>query len=62
MTIKHQLHDDLNVETIIINNVSKKQNSITSFADNMMNNNAWNSTSSEESKTINDNEWDYLFL
>ncbi len=27
-----------------------------------MNDNAWNSTLSEESKTANDNEWDHLFL
>jgi len=40
MTIKHQLRDDLNVETVIINDVSEKQNSITSFADNMTNDNA----------------------
>jgi len=51
MTIEHQLRDDLDVETVIIDDISKKQNSITSFADNMTNNNAWNSTSSEESKT-----------
>jgi len=40
MTIKHQLRDDLNVETVIIEDVLKKQNSIMSFANNMMNNNA----------------------
>ncbi len=62
MTIEHQLRDDLDVETVIIDDISKKQNSITSFADNMTNNNAWNSTSSEESKTANNNEWDCLFL
>ncbi len=60
--IEHQLRDDLNVETVIIDNVSEKQNSITSFADNMINNNAWNSTLSEESKTVNNNEWNHLFL
>ncbi len=56
MTIKHQLCDDLNVETVIINDVAEKQNSITSFADNMTYNNAWNFTSSEENKIIDDNE------
>jgi len=40
MTIKHQLRDDLNVEIVIIEDVLKKQNSIMSFANNMMNNNA----------------------
>jgi len=40
MIIKHQLRDDLNVETVIIDDVSEKQNSITSLADNMMNDNA----------------------
>ncbi len=60
--IKHQLRDDLNVETVIIDDVSEKQNSITSLADNMMNDNAWNSTLSEESKIANNNEWNYLFL
>jgi len=62
MTIKHQLRDDLNVEIVIIEDVLKKQNSIMSFANNMMNNNAWNFMSSKESKTANDNEWDYLLL
>ena len=62
MTIEHQLRDDLDVETVIINDVSEKQNSITSFANNTTNDNAWNSTSSEESKTANDNEWDHLLL
>jgi len=40
MTIKHQLRDDLNVETVIIDDVSEKQNSIMSLADNTTNNNA----------------------
>jgi len=40
MIIEHQLRDDLNVETVIIDDVAEKQNSITSFADNMMHDNA----------------------
>jgi len=40
MIIEYQLHDDLNVETVIINDVSEKQNSIMSLADNMTNDNA----------------------
>ncbi len=62
MTIEHQLRDDLNVETVIIDDVAEKQNSITSFANNMTHDNAWNSTSFEESKTADDNEWNRLFL
>jgi len=62
MIIEHQLRDDLNVETVIIDDVAEKQNSITSFADNMMHDNAWDSTSSEESKTADDNEWNRLSL
>ena len=60
MIIKHQLRDDLNVETVIIDDVAEKQNSITSFADNTTHDNAWDFTSSEESKTADDNEWNYL--
>ena len=40
MTIEHQLRDDLNVETVIIDDVAEKQNSITSFANNMTHDNA----------------------
>ena len=40
MTIEHQLRDDLNVETVIIDDVAEKQNSIMSLADNMTHDNA----------------------
>jgi len=40
MTIEHQLRDDLNVETVIIDDVLKKQNSIMSLTDNTTNDNA----------------------
>jgi len=40
MTIKHQLRDDLNVETVIIDDVAEKQNSIMSFVDNTTHDNA----------------------
>jgi hypothetical protein len=39
MTIKHQLHDDLNVETAMKDDTAEKQNNIMLFADNMMNDN-----------------------
>ena len=60
ITIEHQLRDDLDVETVIINDVAEKQNRVMSFADNMTHDNAWDSTSSEESKTADDNEWNRL--
>jgi len=40
MTIKYQLRDDLNVESAMKEDTIKKQNSITSSADNMINDNA----------------------
>jgi len=40
MIIKHQLRDDLNIELTMKEETIKKQNNITSFADNMMNDNA----------------------
>ncbi len=33
-----------------------------SLTDNTTNDNAWNSTLSEESKTVNNNEWNHLSL